>query len=264
MSLDEDLLKPEKLFSFRFGEEPNYNHLFLEQIMTNPGFYTIRLHPNLYLDIKSDEQERSLVLRNISVALVHSIGFCFPDQLNYGWIRDKPGVKDSYFAYLKSSEGINTVAFVVASEEPEVYCAYGVKEFLQSNLDAIFLNVETAVARLSNQNMPLKRPVRMMSAHDLLSGKASYPETPRPSEFGSLEEYIANGKGEVRISDVIYGVELTDRHKKSGSGTFNLSVGKSQVRVIVQGSTPSSIVDVQITEKINNDMYRAKLYFPNR
>lgn len=264
MTLDEDLLKTEKLFSFRFDEKPSYKHLFLEQIMINPGFYSLKLHPNLYLDIKYDEQEHSLVLRNISVALIHSIGFCFLDPLEYGWIRDKPNVNDSYFAILKGPGNPIPLAFLVAFEEPEVYCARGVKEFLQSNLDAIFLNVETAVVRLSNQNMPLKRQVRMMSASDLLSGKVSYPEKPRPSEFGSLEEYIANGKGEVRIGDIIYGIQLTGKHKQSGSGTFTLSGDKYQVRVIVQGSTPGSIVDAQISEKINNDMYRAKLYFLNQ
>lgn len=263
MTLDEDLLKIEKLFSFRFDEEPNYNRLFLEHIMITHEFYSIRFHPEIYLDIKYDEQKRSILYNNISVALIHSIGFCFSDQLEYGLVKDRPNVKDSYFAILKGPGNPIPLAFLVASEEPEVYCAYGVKEFLQSNLDAVFSNIETAAARLGNQNMPLKRQVRMMSASDLLSGRASYPEKPRPSEFGSLEGYIAEGKGEVRIGDIIYGIQLNGKHKKSGSGTFNLSVGKSQVRVIVQGSTPSSTVDAQISEKINNDMYRANLYSQN-
>ncbi|MEK6948972.1 MAG: hypothetical protein AABX34_02030 [Nanoarchaeota archaeon] len=257
MSLDEDLLKIEKLFSFRFDEEPNYNHLFLERVMITPEVYSIRFHPEIYLDIKYDEQKRSLVYNNISVALIHSIGFCFSDKLEYGRVRDR----QAYLAYVKRLQELIPVTFVIASEEPEVYCARGVKEFLQSNLDAVFSNIETAAAWLGeHKSVPLKKQVRAMNASDLLSGKASYPEKPRSSEFGSLEEYIANCKGEVRIGDVIYGVELTDRHKKSGSGAFTLHLSKYSVRVIVQGSNPNSIVNVQISEKINNDMYRANLY----
>ena len=259
MTLD-DLLKQKPLIVFGFDEQPSSGPRAYEFSELQHPHYRLKLHLNIHYSMMYDDQKRVQVMENISVGLLHAINECFTEQFKY--LSQKDEQYNNLVAYIGDMPDPLAIALATFGKEgiTHISCASAVHDFLKHNLRAIFANVEPVLERLGGYQSQLKVQVSRVSIHDLLSRKASYPEGPRPSEFGSLEEYIAKSRGEIRIGDIIYGVELTGKHKKSGYGTFTLFGDKSPVQVIVQNSSPHDNFSVQITEKINNNMYRATIY----